>query len=127
MNITGRPGRRAARPPTRNHPPRLDACWSVTFLAATNAVSIPKERLAASLVVGTVRRLSAPQLTRAMAKAACSRARLSKADRARSLSTRARPMTFIMVLSSLALRQHLLSFACMSTARTGHGHCLPLQ
>ena len=40
-----------------------------------------------------------------MAKAACSRARLSKADRAWSLSTCARPVTFIMVLSSLALPQ----------------------
>ena len=59
-----------------------------------------------------------------MAKTARSRARLSKADRARSLSTRARPMTFIMVLSLLALRSCF--HCCMSTARTGHDHSLPL-
>ena len=41
----------------------------------------------------------------AMAKAACSRPHPSSADRARSLSTRAPTMTFIMVLSTFALRQ----------------------
>ena len=60
----------------------------------------------------------------AMAKAACSRPHPSSADRARSLSTRAPTMTFIMVLSLLALRQHF--HCCTSTARTGHGHSLPL-
>ena len=59
-----------------------------------------------------------------MAKAACSRPHPSSADRARSLSTRAPTMTFIMVLSLLALRQHF--HCCTSTARTGHGHSLPL-
>ena len=59
-----------------------------------------------------------------MAKAACSRPHPSSADRARSLSTRAPTMTFIMVLSTLAAKTTFCF--CSSTARTGHGHSLPL-
>ena len=91
----------------RTAPRRLDEVEqdrSVTFPAVANAV-IP-ERASRSVA----RRRHRPSTVGtpadcAMAKAACSRPHPSSADLARSLSTRAPTMTFIMSTSPLALRQ----------------------
>ena len=98
----------------------MSVCGRLYISSSHKPVSKRKELLAASLVVGTVRRLSAPQLTLPWPK----RHAADLTHRVRSLSTRAATMTSIMSTSSLALRSCF--HCCSSTARTGHGHSLPL-
>ena len=97
QHTRARVGRRVAGPGRCAARDRLYSIRVGYISSSGQKRSFRKERLAASLVVGTVRRLSATQLPGLIrdraecheTKAACSRARLSKADRARSLSTRA--------------------------------------